>query len=117
MPYRHKLWLLPRKVERSRESAQRENVTDKVEFRIADAQNLPFEDAVFDAVITESVTAFLEDKQKAVCEYARVTRPGGYVGLKVPPPPEIMAWAVDESESRRIFMDRHHYKEPSAEET
>lgn len=49
--------------------------------------------------MTESVTAFPEDKQKAVREYARVTKPGGYVGLnertwlKVPPPPEIVDWA------------------------
>ena len=40
-----------------------------------------------------------EDKQKAVNEYVRVTKPGGYVGLnestwlKFPPPPELVAWA------------------------
>jgi arsenite methyltransferase len=85
-------------VERSRERAQRENVADRVELRVADAQDLPFEDALFDAVITESVTALPEDKQKAVSEYVRVTKPGGYVGLnesvwlKVPPPPEVVAW-------------------------
>jgi arsenite methyltransferase len=89
----------PRMVERSRERANREKVSDKVEFKVADAQDLPFEDNLFDAVITESVTAFPEDKQKAVNEYARVTKLGGYVGLnetawlKVPPPPEIVAWA------------------------
>ena len=87
-----------RMVERSRERAESEGVADRVEFRTADAQDLPFEDDIFDAVITESVTAFPEDKQKAVKEYARVTKPGGYVGLnestwlKVPPPPEMIAW-------------------------
>jgi arsenite methyltransferase len=86
-------------VERSRERAQREQVADRVEFRVADAQDLPFEDTLFDAVLTESVTSFPEDKQRAVNEYARVTKPGGYVGLnesvwlKVPPPPEVVAWA------------------------
>jgi len=86
-------------IERSRERAKKEKVADRVEFRVADAQNLPFDDGLFDAVITESVTAFPEDKQKAVEEYARVTKPGGYVGLnegtwlKVPPPPEVVAWA------------------------
>ena len=85
-------------IERSRERANRENVTDKVTFRVADAQELPFDDDLFDVVITESVTAFPEDKQKAVNEYVRVTKPGGYVGLnesiwrKVPPPPEVVAW-------------------------
>ena len=92
----------PRMVERSRERAKREKVADKVEFRVSDAQYLPFEAAVFDAVITESVTAFPEDKQKAVNEYVRVTKPGGYVGLnesvwlKVPPPPEVVAWAAQD---------------------
>ena len=92
----------PRMVERSKERAKREKVEDKAEFRVADAQGLPFEDAVFDAVITESVTAFPEDKQKATNEYARVTKPGGYVGLnetvwlKVPPPPEVIAWAAQD---------------------
>jgi len=87
-----------RMVERSRERAEREGVADRTEFRVADAQDLPFGDDSFDAVITESVTAFPEDKQGAVREYARVTRPGGYVGLnestwlKVPPPPELVAW-------------------------
>jgi arsenite methyltransferase len=92
----------PRMVERSRERAKREKVSDRVEFRVADAQDLPFEEAVFDAAITESVTAFPEDKQKAVNEYARVTKPGGYVGLnesiwlKAPPPPEVVAWAAQD---------------------
>lgn len=87
---------------RGRERAAREKLADQVSFRVADAQDLPFEDGSFDAVITESVTAFPEDKQKAVNEYARVTKPGGYVGLnestwlKVPPPPEVVAWASQE---------------------
>jgi len=86
-------------VDRSRERAKREGLMDRVEIRLADAQDLPFEDNLFDAVITESVTAFPEDKQKAVNEYVRVTKPGGYVGLnesawlKFPPPPEMIAWA------------------------
>ncbi len=86
-------------IETSRERAAREGVADRAEFRVADAQDLPFEDNLFDAVITESVTAFPEDKQRAVKEYVRVTKPGGYVGLnestwrKVPPPPEMVVWA------------------------
>jgi len=89
-------------IQRSRERAQRDNVADRVEFRVADAQALPFDDGIFDAVITESVTSFPEDKQKAVQEYARVTKAGGYVGLnesiwlKVPPPPEVVAWAAQD---------------------
>ena len=89
-------------VQRSQERAQSHGVTHLTEFRVADAQDLPFDGDTFDAVITESVTAFPEDKQRAVDEYARVTKPGGYIGLnestwlKVPPPPEILNWASQE---------------------
>jgi arsenite methyltransferase len=94
--------IMQKMVERSRQRATREKVTDRVEFRVADAQDLPFEDDLFDAVITESVTAFPEDKQKAVNEYVRLVKPGSYVGLnettwlKVPPPPEVVAWAAQD---------------------
>ncbi|MGB3345788.1 MAG: class I SAM-dependent methyltransferase [Candidatus Humimicrobiia bacterium] len=79
-------------INRSSERAKREGVENRVEFKVADAQDLPFENALFDAVIGESITAFPEDKQRAVGEYVRVTKPGGYVGLnettwiKTPPP-------------------------------
>jgi SAM-dependent methyltransferase len=68
-------------VERARQRAARERVAHLVEFRVADARTLPFEDHLFDVVIGESVVAFLQDKQRAVDECARVTKPGGFVGL------------------------------------
>jgi arsenite methyltransferase len=94
--------ILKKMVERSTARAIRQRVANKVEFRVADAQSLPFEDDSFDAVITESVTAFPEDKQKAVNEYVRVTKPDGYIGLnesvwiKAPPPPDVIAWAAQD---------------------
>lgn len=90
--------IVDKMIARCNERANKEGVMDKVEFRVADAQKLPFEDNLFDAVITESATAFPENKQLAVDEYVRVTKPGGYVGLnestwlKVPPPPDLLAW-------------------------
>jgi ubiquinone/menaquinone biosynthesis C-methylase UbiE len=68
-------------VHRSKERAKREGIENRVEFRIADAQNLPFEDVTFDAVICESVNAFIENKPRALSEYVRVIKPGGYVGF------------------------------------
>ncbi len=94
--------IIEKMVERSIERAQREGVADRVEFKVADAQDLPFEDNNFDIVITESVTAFPKAKQKAVDEYTRVVKPGGYVGLNestwlsYPPPEELIAWATQE---------------------
>lgn len=77
------------------ERAAREGVQGLVEFRVADAQALPFDDATFDVVFCESVVAFIEDKQGVLDELARVTRPGGRVGLNeviwLKPPPADLA--------------------------
>lgn len=84
--------ILERMIERSSERAKREGVEDRVESSVADAQNLPFQDNVFDVVIGEFITGLLEDKQRATSEYVRVIKPGGCVGLneatwiKTPPP-------------------------------
>jgi len=68
-------------IARSNERAQRQGVADRVKFRDTDVQDLPFEDALFDVVIGESVLTFVHDKQRAVRECARVTKLGGYVAL------------------------------------
>lgn len=53
---------------------------DKViEFRVADAEKLPFEDNYFDAVISECVVCLTPDKQKALNEKTRVLKPGGKI--------------------------------------
>jgi arsenite methyltransferase len=68
-------------VARSRERARRKGVERSVEVQVADAVNLPFEDNYFDVVLSESVTAFITDKKKAVSEYKRVVKEGRFVGL------------------------------------
>lgn len=78
----------------STERARKQGVADLVEFRVADAQDLPFDDATFDVLLCESVASFVEDKQRVVNEFARVVKPGGYVGLNEeiwlkPPTPEV----------------------------
>lgn len=68
-------------IARARERGRRERVGERVEFRVADARDLPFEDCLFDAVLCESVATFVEEKQQVVNELVRVLKPGGYVGL------------------------------------
>ncbi len=97
-------------VERSAQRAEKEGVGDKVEFRVADAQALPFEDGTFDAVFCESVLAFVPDKQKAVSEFARVTGPGGYAGFNEvtwleTPPPELVAYTYRIMGSEFLMAD------------
>ena len=48
-----------------------------VEWRLADAMQLPFEDGVFDAVICQFGAMFFPDKSKAFAEARRVLGPGG----------------------------------------
>jgi len=68
-------------VEQARKRAEKAGLEDKVEFRIGDAQDLPFEESSFDAVIGESVLAFVEDKPRALKEFIRVTKTEGYIGF------------------------------------
>lgn len=65
----------------SRQRAQEEGVEAKVDFQVADVLHLPFAANRFDAVICESVLAFVNDKRRAIQECIRVVKPGGYVGL------------------------------------
>ena len=51
----------------------------QAEFRLADAQALPFPDRQFDVAAMALVISFVPNPAKAVAEMARVTRPGGWV--------------------------------------
>lgn len=48
-----------------------------VEWKEADAHDLPFPDASFDVVLSQQVVQFLPDRQRALTEMRRVLRPGG----------------------------------------
>ncbi|HEU4947605.1 MAG TPA: class I SAM-dependent methyltransferase [Kribbella sp.] len=52
-----------------------------VEFRLGDAEDLPVEDASFDAVLSVFGAMFAPDHQRTADEIVRVTRPGGTIGL------------------------------------
>lgn len=52
----------------------------RVEFMQGDAHGLPFDDASFDAVISECTVCLL-DKRTALREMVRVATPGGWVGI------------------------------------
>ncbi len=71
----------PRMVDWARRRTRDAGVGDRVSFVVADVLELPFEDDQFDVTIAESVLAFVVDKERAIDEMVRVTRPGGHVGL------------------------------------
>ncbi|MGC9467608.1 MAG: class I SAM-dependent methyltransferase [Anaerolineae bacterium] len=73
--------LLPKMIDRARDEARLRGVLDRLMFVVGDAQALPFASGQFDTVLVESVSAFLTDRALGFREYARVTKPGGYVGV------------------------------------
>ncbi|ALM82584.1 class I SAM-dependent methyltransferase [Bordetella sp. N] len=70
---------VPALLARARERAAAERLN--IEFREADAEALPFQDATFDAVLSTFGVMFTPDQDKAATELARVCRPGGKIGL------------------------------------
>jgi SAM-dependent methyltransferase len=62
---------------RSRADAEALSVT----YKIADAEQLPFEDGTFDAVVSTFGVMFAPDQTRAAAELMRVCRRGGKIGL------------------------------------
>lgn len=81
--------------------AEKLKLSDRLEYRQADALDLPFEDAAFDVVWTQHVQMNIADKQGFYAEIARVLKPGGRLGLydvvagEAGPPYFPVPWAGD----------------------
>ncbi len=106
---------VPMLLEEGRNRAEAEGLA--VDFREGDAENLPFEDASFDVVLSTLGVMFAPDQDKAAQELLRVVKPGGTIGMVnwapdsyigelfktigkyVPPPPGInppFRWGTEE---------------------
>ncbi len=88
----------------------REQMKDeRAEFRVGDAQALPYEDERFDAAVAGLVLNFVPDAPRAVGEMARVTRGGRVVGAYV--------WDyAGEMQLMRHFWDAAVETDPAARE-
>jgi ubiquinone/menaquinone biosynthesis C-methylase UbiE len=53
----------------------------RIQFQEADAENLPFAAAAFDAVLSSFGVMFTPNQQQAASELMRVCKPGGKIGL------------------------------------
>jgi ubiquinone/menaquinone biosynthesis C-methylase UbiE len=54
-----------------------------INFRVGDAQDLPFEASSYDVVVSALVLNFIPDRHKAMLEMRRVCRPGGIIAFYV----------------------------------
>ena len=70
---------VPTLLDRARERAQAERLP--IEFKVADAEALPFKDGEFDVVVSTFGVMFTADHDRAADELARVTRNGGKIGM------------------------------------
>lgn len=66
-------------LERGRARAEAEGQT--VHFQVADAEQLPFNDASFDGVVSTFGVMFTPNQARAAGEMLRVCRPGGMIGM------------------------------------
>jgi len=66
-------------LERARQRAAAEGLT--IDLREGDAEDLPFRDDSFDAVVSVFGSMFAPDHERTASEIVRVTRPGGTIGL------------------------------------
>ncbi|WP_331236037.1 class I SAM-dependent methyltransferase [Natronorarus salvus] len=75
---------VPGLIERARARAAAAGLD--AEFHVGDAQELPFPDDSFDAVLSVYGVQFAPDQERAASELLRVCRPGGTIGLAGPIP-------------------------------
>jgi ubiquinone/menaquinone biosynthesis C-methylase UbiE len=115
---------VPALLEKGRMRAEAEGL--QVEFREADAEDLPFPDASFDVALSTFGVMFTPDHQRSAAEMLRVVRDGGRIGLAswtpegfvgqmfktigghVPPPAGLKSPALWGTEDylRQLFGDR-----------
>ena len=70
---------VPALLDKGRERARAEGLA--VQFQVADAEQLPFDDGGFDVVLSTFGVMFAPDHAQSAAEMARVCRPGGRIGL------------------------------------
>lgn len=68
-------------VSQAQKEASSRGLAGLVEFYLADAEGLPFENQTFDAVLCECAFCTFPNKRKASTEFERVLKPGGRVGI------------------------------------
>lgn len=76
-----------------------------VDFRVADAEQLPFDEGAFDGAISTFGIMFVNRPESAATELARVVRPGGRIAL--------VSWTPESTIARKVAIHRA-YLPPSS---
>jgi ubiquinone/menaquinone biosynthesis C-methylase UbiE len=86
----------------------------RIGFRVADGVRMPFRDGRFDATLAITVVLHVADPLALVREMARVTRPGGRVGVQDQDFGTIAVTHPDRAFTEHIFagVAAHMYEEP-----
>ncbi len=113
--------IAPNLIRQARENAERESLT--IQFDEGDAENLPYENASFDVVVTMFGAMFAPRPELTAAELKRVCRAGGFIAMAnwtptgfvgqmfktfstyVPPPegmPPPVLWGVEETVRERF---------------
>jgi SAM-dependent methyltransferase len=79
--------MVPEMLEGARDNALALNLSN-MEFKLADAESLPFNSGEFDCVTARFGLMFFPDVHKALSEVRRVLKPGGRISFVVWGPPE-----------------------------
>jgi SAM-dependent methyltransferase len=74
--------LTPEFVETATALTTRVGLSDKVDFRVGSALDLPFSDASFDCAWSQNVAMNIEDRPRYYAEMRRVLRPGGRLAIQ-----------------------------------
>jgi ubiquinone/menaquinone biosynthesis C-methylase UbiE len=67
-------------IDQAKYLAKAKGLSTKVDFLVADAQELPFEDNSFDVAVSQAMLVLVDDKLKTIKEAYRVLRKGGTAG-------------------------------------
>lgn len=67
-------------IKEARDFARRKEVSERVNFRVGDALDLPYSENEFDVAVSQAMLILVSDKRKAVHEARRVLKPGGNAG-------------------------------------
>jgi SAM-dependent methyltransferase len=71
-------------VEKATERAATRNISHRFQYRLSEAQALPFPDASFDLVTCQTLLIHVADPRAVIAEMVRVVRPGGLVLVAEP---------------------------------